>query len=307
MGVRPGAQEELTSPACMQHQPLHFGRTVTSGYFHFGRHRVQSLVGWFKWSMTEYHPPFWRLGHHSVRRVSHMDRRTSSVTIVPWLRGEERQNIDKALSDIVCENLGESILYLWIEKIRELLEPSDDKKSPSKEESGEEEDTFDEATVEHLLSISCKEEQPEHHNEVSCPEIIHGEPFVDRRSRFQGHIAEVIHTKQVRMVLDTLYENKKIAEATHNIYAYRIFQNNLFYQGCEDDGEIQAGSRLLHLLQIIDGRNVLVVVTRWYGGIHLGPDRFKHINNCARILLDQGGYIKSKEEKRGPKSSKKKR
>ncbi|KAK3106202.1 hypothetical protein FSP39_015030 [Pinctada imbricata] len=50
----------------MQHPPLEFGRTVTSSYFHFGRHRVQSLVGWFKWSMTEYHPSFWRVGHHSV-------------------------------------------------------------------------------------------------------------------------------------------------------------------------------------------------------------------------------------------------
>ncbi|KAK3108825.1 hypothetical protein FSP39_016599 [Pinctada imbricata] len=44
MGVRPGAQEELASPACMQHPSLQFGRTVTSGYFHFGKHRVQSLI-----------------------------------------------------------------------------------------------------------------------------------------------------------------------------------------------------------------------------------------------------------------------
>lgn len=26
-----------------------------------------------------------------------------------------------------------------------------------------------------------------------------------------------------------------------------------------------------------------------YGGIHLGPDRFKHINNVARILLQETG------------------
>ena len=31
--------------------------------------------------------------------------------------------------------------------------------------------------------------------------------------------------------------------------------------------------------------NVLIVVTRWYGGIHLGPDRFKHINERALTLL----------------------
>ena len=38
----------------------------------------------------------------------------------------------------------------------------------------------------------------------------------------------------------------------------------------------------------------MVVVSRWYGGIHLGPDRFKHINNCTRSILDKCGYIKEK-------------
>ncbi|KAK3089073.1 hypothetical protein FSP39_000571 [Pinctada imbricata] len=32
-------------------------------------------------SIEEYHPPFWIVGHHSVGRVPHIDRRTSSVTI----------------------------------------------------------------------------------------------------------------------------------------------------------------------------------------------------------------------------------
>jgi hypothetical protein len=31
-----------------------------------------------------------------------------------------------------------------------------------------------------------------------------------------------------------------------------------------------------------------------YGGIHLGPDRFKHYNNCARQLLQACGYLQIK-------------
>lgn len=46
-------------------------------------------------------------------------------------------------------------------------------------------------------------------------------------------------------------------------------------------------------VQILDVRNVLVVVSRWYGGILLGPDRFKHINNCARNILVEEGYAAS--------------
>lgn len=36
-----------------------------------------------------------------------------------------------------------------------------------------------------------------------------------------------------------------------------------------------------------------MVVSRWYGGILLGPDRFKHINNCARSILVERSYVGS--------------
>lgn len=45
--------------------------------------------------------------------------------------------------------------------------------------------------------------------------------------------------------------------------------------------------------QILNVHNVLVVVSRWYGGILLGPDRFKHINNCARNVLVEHDYVPS--------------
>lgn len=41
--------------------------------------------------------------------------------------------------------------------------------------------------------------------------------------------------------------------------------------------------------------NVLVIVTRYFGGIHLGPDRFKHINQAARNALDEGGFLEAVE------------
>lgn len=60
---------------------------------------------------------------------------------------------------------------------------------------------------------------------------------------------------------------------------------------CDDDGETAAGSRLAHLLDILEVENVLVVVSRWYGGILLGADRFKHINQAARDALEVGGFL----------------
>ena len=51
------------------------------------------------------------------------------------------------------------------------------------------------------------------------------------------------------------------------------------------------GKRLLHMLTVTEATDVCVVVSRWYGGVHLGPDRFRQINNAARELLERCGEI----------------
>ena len=72
----------------------------------------------------------------------------------------------------------------------------------------------------------------------------------------------------------------------------------MFLQDCDDNGENQAGSRMLHLLEILECQNVLVVITRWMtGGIHIGPDRFKHINNAARNKLEIAGIVSKNQKK----------
>lgn len=53
----------------------------------------------------------------------------------------------------------------------------------------------------------------------------------------------------------------------------------------DDDGEDAAGSRLSHLLEMCHENGVLVVVSRWYGGILLGPKRFAHITGSTQKLL----------------------
>lgn len=249
----------------------------------------------------------------------------------PWLKTEDRRAIENELADIYIGNIGECVIYLWVEKIREFIqtlsdestisETSSPEKSSTKssstkagtissEEDGSDDDElmsdFDLQAVElSLTEIGISEQDDD--KDWECPAIIHGQKLVDRKSVFQGHLAQVFHPVQVNMVLSSLFQDRKIEMATHNIYAFRILKDGekgaSCIQNCVDDGEVHAGSRLLHLLQIVDAKNVMVVVTRWYGGIHLGPDRFKHINNCARILLLENGYIQEKKEKKKPKTS----
>ena len=56
-----------------------------------------------------------------------------------------------------------------------------------------------------------------------------------------------------RSVIGQLMENRKIATATHNIRAFRLFctEKQAVIQDCDDDGETHAGGRLLHLLQVL--------------------------------------------------------
>ncbi|XP_023127630.2 protein IMPACT isoform X2 [Amphiprion ocellaris] len=221
-----------------------------------------------------------------------------------WLRGLERAKLANSLEDLYVEHIGESILYLWVEKIRDFLveksQSSETVDQPENVNVTAEEDEDDDEDLPDFRTLKLNTENAhlfmDKANEV--PPIKHGNPITDRRSTFQPHLAPVVTPRQVKMVLEKLYENKKIASATHNIYAYRIYceDKHSFLQDCEDDGETAAGGRLLHLLQILDVRNVMVVVSRWYGGILLGPDRFKHINNCARNILVEEGYTASTDE-----------
>lgn len=225
-----------------------------------------------------------------------------------WLRGLERAKLANSLEDLYVEHVGESILYLWVEKIREfLVEKSQSSETVSVAQPDEvnmtaEEEVDDDEDIPDLRTFKLNTENAQlfmgHANDEDIPPIKHGNTITDRRSTFQPHLAPVVTPRQVKMVLEKLYENKKIASATHNIYAYRIFceDKHSFLQDCEDDGETAAGGRLLHLMQILDVRNVMVVVSRWYGGILLGPDRFKHINNCARNILVEEGYTASTDE-----------
>lgn len=236
----------------------------------------------------------------------------------PWLRGQDYTELANSLEEIYIQNLGESILYLWVEKIREVLVEKAQSSNSEPDIKKTTEEVDEDCGNDFLLDYQPVQEDPveilnyitSESQEVDeeLPMIHHGTPLTDRRSTFQAHLAPVVTPRQVKRVLEKLYENKKIASATHNIYAYRIYceDKHTFLQDCEDDGETAAGGRLLHLMQILNVQNVLVVVSRWYGGILLGPDRFKHINNCARNILVEYNYVHSVEESSKPAGKNKK-
>jgi hypothetical protein len=132
------------------------------------------------------------------------------------------------------------------------------------------------------------------------------DPITDRKSTFVAFAKKVDSLDEAYDSFKTLMEDKKCGRANHAMRAWRIKdkETGAQYQDCDDDGESAAGGRMLHLMTIMDTWNVMVVCCRWFGGVHIGPDRFKHINSATRDALVKGNYV---DVESGNKKTKKKK
>lgn len=104
----------------------------------------------------------------------------------------------------------------------------------------------------------------------------------------------------IPLLLDYLQNSSqfKSKRATHFMYAYTSGEPAAL--GSHDGGESGAGERLERLLgRGCNSQNVAVVVLRWYGGIALGPDRWKCISTVAKDALEKGGFRASPDDKKG--------
>jgi len=191
----------------------------------------------------------------------------------------QKDLVDNRFTQIYETNQGCPVIYQWIDKLKEIAFTTAKGKKGLKD--------FNDNLINQIKGPKNKQKKG------TALEIFHGPTISDRRSTFQGHACRVTESKQVKEFLENLYQNKKISQAKHNILAYRIVTGkNEMLEDFDNDGEDHAGGRLLHLLEVLDLQNVAVVVTRWYGGIHLGPDRFKHINNAARQVVSDAGFLR---------------
>ncbi|KAF2096143.1 impact family protein, partial [Rhizodiscina lignyota] len=118
-----------------------------------------------------------------------------------------------------------------------------------------------------------------------APAWVLSDVITEKKSVFVARCVAVSSVDEAqRCIAHLLATDKRAAKATHNISAWRIraLPDSAAYQDFDDDGETAAGGRLLKLLQMMDVWNLVVVVSRWYGGILLGPARFAIINEAAR-------------------------
>ena len=105
----------------------------------------------------------------------------------------------------------------------------------------------------------------------------------DRGSKYAVSGGPVGSAQEAKAFVKALCRKNKFAKATHNSWAVLLPAGPLK----NDDGESGAGMVILRMLEREGVEGHLVCVTRWFGGKHLGGDRFRHVQEAVRIYLQE--------------------
>ncbi|KAJ3130746.1 hypothetical protein HK100_007569 [Physocladia obscura] len=204
--------------------------------------------------------------------VSPPEYRVVLARDVGWAAPDAKARLDTCLAALFLP--GQPVLFAWIETLQaaELdqtyYKPQPHQNNPNNPNSQNNQNNQNNQIIRNSPSIT----------------IYSGDIFLDRKSRFQAHIAKVKSIDDVNWVVSQVKLLPKVALATHNMVAFRLASGD---SNRDDDGEGGAGDRMLNLLERMGKTNLVAVVSRWYGGIQLGPDRFKDITGVLKKLLEK--------------------
>lgn len=115
--------------------------------------------------------------------------------------------------------------------------------------------------------------------------------FIINKSRFIGYCTPVDNEEQAISFIQSIKELNR--SATHNVFAYIIGEGGNI-QRFSDDGEPTgtAGIPMLEVIKKENLNNVVVVVTRYFGGIKLGGGGLvRAYTKGAKVALDSGVIV----------------
>ena len=118
--------------------------------------------------------------------------------------------------------------------------------------------------------------------------------ITEKKSKFICNVFHVESVEEAEKKLNII--RKKYHDARHNCFVYKVVEGGVFK--ARDDGE-PSGTAGVPMLNIVNGRNisnVLVVVTRYFGGILLGTGGLVRAYSLATTTaLDSATIIKQEE------------
>ena len=120
--------------------------------------------------------------------------------------------------------------------------------------------------------------------------------FTDKKSKFIANMYYIEGEEEAESRINAI--KKKYYDARHHCYAYRVIQNGQIIARQSDDGEPSgtAGAPMLNILEKQELANVLVIVTRYFGGILLGTGGLVRAYSEATNSAIQNSSIVEKDE-----------
>jgi uncharacterized YigZ family protein len=128
--------------------------------------------------------------------------------------------------------------------------------------------------------------------------------FEIRGSEFVGYVAPAETVEAAEAFVDAV--EAEHADASHNVPAYRVPADPskvdvLLREWCSDDGEPtgSSGKPALNVLVQRDLRNVVAVVTRYYGGTNLGVGGLaRAYSRAVKEAVDDAGIVEERPHER---------
>lgn len=126
--------------------------------------------------------------------------------------------------------------------------------------------------------------------EYKTVEFENSDEFIEKKSKFIGYVKPVKTQEEATEFINKI--KSKHWDATHNVYAYVLQENNI--QRYSDDGE-PSGTAGVPVLDVILKSNlvdVCVVVTRYFGGTLLGAGGLvRAYSHGSKIAVEAGNII----------------
>ena len=103
---------------------------------------------------------------------------------------------------------------------------------------------------------------------------------------FQSHAIVIKNKEDIHLYKSYLLSNNKIKKATRNVFVFRYFdkESKNIIDDYDDDGEHYAGTRILGLLQKMKIYNILILVSRFNGDLHLRQHSTKYLNIAENLI-----------------------
>lgn len=122
--------------------------------------------------------------------------------------------------------------------------------------------------------------------------------FEEKKSKFIGYAKPISTKNEAEDFISMIREMHP--DATHNCTVYRVIDNGQEYFKSDDDGEPSgtAGKPMAEILNYMDVNNVVVVATRYFGGIKLGAGGLvRNYAKTAKLAILEGEIVEYIEKK----------